>query len=135
MAAYTVFEKDSKKQAQGISFSHDGKTFHYYEGNPVLDLWSTEFRDPTVFWHEPTAKWVMVITLSCADHWLLGRDGDYRFGFFSSADQKQWEELSRFDMPRGLDCCAWPARNTAITCSTARSRASGAVGASSGRAS
>ena len=61
VAAYTVFEKDSKKQAQGISFSHDGKTFHYYEGNPVLDLWSTEFRDPTVFWHEPTQKWVMVV--------------------------------------------------------------------------
>lgn len=35
IAAYTAFEKDSKKQAQGISFSHDGNLFHYFEGNPV----------------------------------------------------------------------------------------------------
>lgn len=72
VAAYTVFEKDSKKQAQGISFSHDGKTFHYYEGNPVLDLWSTEFRDPTVFWHEPT-RWVMVVSVNWAqEQYFIG---------------------------------------------------------------
>ena len=46
----------------------------------------------------------MAISLSCADDWLLGRDGDYRFAFFSSPDLKQWKEMSRFDMPRGLDC-------------------------------
>ena len=73
VAAYTVFEKDSKKQAQGISFSHDGKTFRYYEGNPVLDLWSTEFRDPTVFWHEPTQKWVMVVSVNWAqEQYFIG---------------------------------------------------------------
>ena len=49
IAALTVFERDSKKQAQGIAFSHDGKNFYHYDGNPVLDIWSTEFRDPTVF--------------------------------------------------------------------------------------
>ena len=30
VAAYTVFEKDSKKQAQGISSVMTVKTFHYY---------------------------------------------------------------------------------------------------------
>ncbi|MCX6924666.1 MAG: GH32 C-terminal domain-containing protein [Verrucomicrobia bacterium] len=91
---------------QSMAYSNDrGRTWTKYAGNPVLPPITHYNRDPKVFWHEPTRKWVMVITLSCADNWLLGRDGDYRFGFFSSADLKQWKELSRFDMPRGLDCC------------------------------
>ena len=45
MYGYTVFEKDSKETGAGHLSSHDGKTFHYYEGNPVLDL-EYRFRDP-----------------------------------------------------------------------------------------
>lgn len=61
VAALTVYEKESKKQAQGLAFSHDGVHFSHYDQNPVLDLWSTEFRDPTVFWYEPTQRWIMVV--------------------------------------------------------------------------
>ena len=86
VAAYTVFEKDSKKQAQGISFSHDGKTFHYYEGNPVIDIWSTEFRDPTVFWHEATHKWVMVVAKAL----------EKKIKFYTSSDLKNWTWTSDF---------------------------------------
>lgn len=86
IAAYTVFEKDSKKQAQGISFSHDGKTFHYYESNPVIDIWSTEFRDPTVFWHEPTQKWVMVVAKAL----------EKKIMFYTSTDLKNWTWSSDF---------------------------------------
>ena len=86
IAAYTAFEKDSKKQAQGISFSHDGKAFHYYEGNPVLDIWSTEFRDPTVFWHEPTQKWVMVVAKAL----------EKKIKFYTSTDLKNWTWTSDF---------------------------------------
>lgn len=96
VAAYTVFEKDSKKQAQGISFSHDGKTFHYYEGNPVLDLWSTEFRDPTVFWHEPTQKWVMVVAKAL----------EKKIKFYTSPDLKSWTWTSDFG-PAGDSEKSW----------------------------
>ena len=96
VAAYTVFEKDSKKQAQGISFSHDGKTFHYYEGNPVLDLWSTEFRDPTVFWHEPTQKWVMVVAKAL----------EKKIKFYTSPDLKNWTWTSDFG-PAGDSEKSW----------------------------
>ena len=90
---------------QSMAYSNDrGRTWTKHAGNPVLPAITHYNRDPKVFWHEPTSKWVMVITLSCADNWLLGREGDYRFGFFSSPDLKQWKEMSRFDMPRGLDC-------------------------------
>ncbi|MCS2440247.1 glycoside hydrolase family 32 protein [Bacteroides uniformis] len=96
VAAYTVFEKDSKKQAQGISFSHDGKTFHYYEGNPVLDLWSTEFRDPTVFWHEPTQKWVMVVAKAL----------EKKIKFYTSPDLKSWTWTGDFG-PAGDSEKSW----------------------------
>lgn len=98
IAAYTVFEKDSKKQAQGISFSHDGKTFHYYEGNPVIDIWSTEFRDPTVFWHEPTQKWVMVVAKAL----------EKKIKFYTSTDLKNWTWTSDFgpagDREKSWEC-------------------------------
>lgn len=97
VAAYTMFEKDSKKQAQGISFSHDGgKTFHYYDGNPVLDLWSTEFRDPTVFWYEPTQKWVMVVAKAL----------ERKVKFYTSSDLKKWTWVSDFG-PSGDNEKSW----------------------------
>ena len=90
---------------QSMAYSNDrGRTWTKYTGNPVLPAITHYNRDPKVFWHEPTGKWVMVISLSCADNWLVGRDGDYRFAFFSSPDLKHWREMSRFDLPRGVDC-------------------------------
>lgn len=96
IAAYTVFEKDSKKQAQGISYSHDGKTFHYYEGNPVIDIWSTEFRDPTIFWHEETQKWVMVVAKAL----------EKKIKFYTSSDLKNWKWTSDFG-PAGDSEKSW----------------------------
>ena len=65
VAVYTLFDKLTKRQAQGISsFSSDGHQFHFFPGNPVLDIGSTEFRDPTVFWHAPTSTWIMVVALA-----------------------------------------------------------------------
>lgn len=44
---------------QCISYSLDrGLTWSKYEKNPVL---SHGFRDPKVFWHEPTKKWIMIL--------------------------------------------------------------------------
>ena len=99
IAAYTIFEENSKKQAQGISFSHDGgKTYHYYEGNPVLDIWSTEFRDPTVFWHEPTQKWIMVVAKAL----------EKKVKFYTSSNLKDWKWVSDFgpfgDAEKSWEC-------------------------------
>lgn len=84
-----------------IAYSNDrGRTWTKYPGNPVLPAITHLNRDPKVFWHEPTRRWIMVITLSCGG-W---QDGDYRFALLSSSDLKQWREESRFDLPRGIDC-------------------------------
>lgn len=48
-----------------MAYSLDGATtFTKYADNPVIDIDSTEFRDPMVFWHGPSDAWRMVITMS-----------------------------------------------------------------------
>ncbi len=98
VAVYTIAEKVSKKQSQGISFSHDGKSFQYYEDNPVLDIGSTEFRDPTVFYYEPTKRWVMVVAKAL----------EKKVQIYSSADLKHWKWESDFgpcgDQEKSWEC-------------------------------
>ena len=85
VAVYTAHGRG--KQAQHLAFSNDnGRTWTQYAGNPVLDLNKANFRDPKVFWHEDTNRWVMVVSLA-AEKVLV---------FYSSNDLKNWQELSRF---------------------------------------
>jgi len=84
-------------QTQNIAYSNDqGRTWSKYEGNPVIDLHLAGFRDPKVFWHEATRKWVMVTVLA----------GQHKVRFFGSTDLKQWTALSDFG-PAGATGGAW----------------------------
>lgn len=98
IAAYTAFEKDTKKQAQAISYSKDGIKFDYYQGNPVLDIESTEFRDPTVFYYEPTKKWIMVVAKAL----------EKKVKIYSSSNLKDWDWMSDFgpagDQEKSWEC-------------------------------
>lgn len=74
-------------QTQNVAYSIDhGRTWTRYSGNPVLDLHESDFRDPMVFWHEPTKRWVMVASLALK-HKVL---------FFSSPDLKAWTKVGEF---------------------------------------
>lgn len=54
-----AFWSSTDNLSQCISYSLDrGQTWTKYAKNPVL---SHAFRDPKVFWHEPTAKWIMIL--------------------------------------------------------------------------
>lgn len=48
---------------QRIAYSTDrGRTWEKYEGNPIIDYDETDdARDPKVFWHEPSQKFVMAL--------------------------------------------------------------------------
>lgn len=99
IAVFTMFDQESKKQAQAIAFSEDGgETFHYYDRNPVLDIWSTEFRDPTVIYDEQTQRWIMVVAKAL----------EKKVAFYSSKNLKDWEWLSDFgplgDSDRSWEC-------------------------------
>ena len=62
IAIYTGHYTEKPLQNQHIAYSNDrGRTWTKYSGNPVLDIGEKDFRDPKVFWHEPTQRWVMVV--------------------------------------------------------------------------
>ena len=71
-------------------------TWTKYEGNPVLDIGSPEFRDPKVFWHEETKRWVMVVVLAL----------EHKVVIYSSTDLKNWTEESKLG-PAGATGGAW----------------------------
>lgn len=99
VAAFTSFDEATKKQSQSIAHSRDGgRTFNYYDLNPVIDIWSTEFRDPTVLWDERTERWIM----------LVAKALEKKVAFYGSSDLKHWEWLSEFgpagDSERSWEC-------------------------------
>ncbi len=51
------------KQSQSLAYSYDnGRTWVKYQHNPVLEHDSNvDFRDPKVFWHHSSNKWMMVL--------------------------------------------------------------------------
>lgn len=59
----------SQKCGQRIAFSTDkGRTWEKYAGNPVIPFdENDEARDPKVFWHDDSQKWVMVLYRKSSD--------------------------------------------------------------------
>jgi fructan beta-fructosidase len=84
----------SEKQTQNLAHSTDrGRTWTKYPGNPLLDIGSSEFRDPKVFWHAPTARWIMLTVLA----------DQHKVRFDASPDLLQWSYLSEFGPAGAVD--------------------------------
>ncbi|MET7597447.1 GH32 C-terminal domain-containing protein [Streptomyces sp. NPDC005496] len=97
VAIYTSAYKDGGKQAQSLAYSTDrGRTWTKYQGNPVLDIGSREFRDPKVQWYAPTKSWLMTVSLST----------EHKVRFYSSKNLKDWDQLSEFG-PAGATGGVW----------------------------
>ncbi|NRF93796.1 GH32 C-terminal domain-containing protein [Paenibacillus frigoriresistens] len=91
-----IFTENGTKQVQSIAYSKDkGRTWTKYTGNPVLlpetasdfrvpKATAPDFRDPKVFWHEATSKWVM--TLAVGGH----------IEIYTSPNLKDWTYASSF---------------------------------------
>lgn len=80
------------KQQQSIAYSTDGgNNFTRYASNPVIKNDDDNLRDPKVFWHEASKRWIMAL----AKGWKRGIE------FYGSADLKAWQHLSTFvvDLP------------------------------------
>ncbi|KAE8422565.1 Extracellular exo-inulinase inuE [Aspergillus pseudocaelatus] len=85
----------ANQQSQSIAYSiDDGMTWTTYDaGNPVLqhpptpyqEQWEN-FRDPFVFWHEQTHKWIMVTTVAELHKLVL----------WTSDNLKDWKVASEF---------------------------------------
>ncbi len=73
--------------AQCLAYSSDGgRTFAKYAGNPVVKQITGGNRDPKVFWHEPTAQWVMVLWVEKERHNTIH--------FLTSPNLKDWKVAS-----------------------------------------
>lgn len=93
----TLESQGQPHQRQSLAYSLDaGKTWHKHSGNPVLPSPGLkDFRDPKVFWHETTARWIM--SLACGDH----------IAFYSSPDLKDWTWESGFGHQSGAHGGVW----------------------------
>jgi fructan beta-fructosidase len=73
---------------QYISYSTDrGRTFTSWKGNPVIPAERVS-RDPKVYWHEPTQKWVMAL--------FVEREPE-GIAFYTSDNLKEWKEISMLE--------------------------------------
>ncbi|MGQ4379473.1 GH32 C-terminal domain-containing protein [Streptomyces sp. SAS_267] len=97
VAIYTSYSKSTGIQAQSLAYSTDrGRTWTKYQGNPVLDIGSKEFRDPKVQWYAPAKSWLMTVSLST----------EHKVRFYSSKNLKDWSLLSDFG-PSGATGGVW----------------------------
>lgn len=97
VAAFTGHHTGQRLQDQRLAFSNDhGRTWTLYSSNPVLDIGESDFRDPKLFWHVATGRWVMLLVLSHG----------HKIQFYGSSDLKTWEYLSDFG-PAGSSAGIW----------------------------
>ncbi len=87
VACFTGFDPVSKNQSQHLAYSLDrGRSYTAYAGNPVIDIGSTEFRDPKVFWHAPSRHWVMLVVASLRQEvWI-----------YTASNLRNWTKVSTF---------------------------------------
>ncbi|MFS0775107.1 glycoside hydrolase family 32 protein [Neobacillus sp. 3P2-tot-E-2] len=96
-SAGTYPDSDRPLQQQSLAYSQDnGRTWVKFEGNPVLsDVNITDYRDPKVFWHEETNKWVMVLATG------------QTITIYTSLNLKEWEFASEFGHTAGSHDGVW----------------------------
>ena len=96
VAVYTGHRSDNQSQCLAYSNDH-GRTWTKYTGNPVLDIGEKDFRDPKVFWHKATNRWIMVVAMA-TKHFVQ---------FYASNDLKSWKHLSDFGPAGAPDKPNW----------------------------
>ena len=86
IAIYTGHNPKTERQSQYLAYSNDrGRTFTIH-GEVLSKGEEKHFRDPKVFWHEPTKRWVMVVLLAAANTAEI----------YTSSDLKDWTHRSSF---------------------------------------
>ena len=79
---------------EALAYSNDrGKTWKYYEGNPVIQH---SGRDPKLMWYEPGKHWVIAVFDQDKEH---GRN----IAIYTSKNLKEWERREQY--PRLLRVC------------------------------
>jgi levanase/fructan beta-fructosidase len=97
VAIFTADQPKQKKESQFIAYSNDGGlNYKLYAHNPVIDLNMHDFRDPNVFWYEPTKQWIMTVAMV----------DEHMVRIYCSKNLKEWTKLSDFG-PAGYTKNQW----------------------------
>ena len=95
-AIIAYYTSAAEAQTQSMAYSTDGgRTFTKYEKNPVVTANAPDFRDPHLFWHEATQKWIMPLA--------VGQE----MQFYSSPNLKDWTFESKFGKEYGNHDGVW----------------------------
>lgn len=95
-AVIALYTSAGESQTQSLVYSTDnGKTFHKFEGNPVITSNVPDFRDPHVFWNEDIKKWNMI--LAAGQHMEI----------YTSDNLKDWKLESSFGEKYGNHGGVW----------------------------
>lgn len=81
-----VFTHDNEAgQRQSIAYSlDDAKSWTTYNANPVLESDEPDFRDPKVFWHGESGRWIMSLAVG------------HHIEFYASANLRSWHKTGEF---------------------------------------
>jgi len=95
-AIVAMYTSAGAAQTQSIAYSTDGgRSFTKYAGNPVITRNAPDFRDPKMFWHEPTQRWIVVLA--------VGQEVQ----FYSSKNLREWKYESSFGREYGNHGGVW----------------------------
>lgn len=97
VSTFTLKDKSNGLEQVCLAYSKDsGTTWTKYSGNPVIrNIDNTLMRDPKIFWHAASNKWVLL--LACDD----------RVKFYSSTNLKDWDYMSEFGVGQGSHDAIW----------------------------
>lgn len=96
---HTIDRGNPRAQGVGLSVSTDTSSYNtlqLYSGNPILGNFN-DFRDPQVFWHAATSKWIMLVALGA----------QRKIAFYTSTDMKTWAHVSDFGPAGGATSDNW----------------------------
>lgn len=95
-AIIAMYTSAGINQTQSLAYSIDGgNTFIKYAKNPVITEDITDFRDPHLFWYEPTQKWIVILAAGQEMH------------LYSSENLKDWKFESSFGKEYGNHSGVW----------------------------
>lgn len=95
-AVIAFYTSAGERQSQSMAYSLDnGLTFKKYSRNPIVTSSCRDFRDPKVFWHAETGKWVMILA--------AGQE----MQIYNSSNLKEWTFESTFGEGQGTHGGVW----------------------------
>ena len=97
LAFYTAagsYAEPKRPFTQCLAYSVDnGKQWTKYDGNPIVEWFEGDNRDPKVVWHAPTRRWIMALYLA-----------DNRYCLLRSADAKTWTRFQDLVLKGCTEC-------------------------------